>query len=92
MQLVQLRPDLAKFVSLGDEVIIVADDKLAVQIGSEGKAELSEEDVKLLKVSSPTNVSQHDEQDSDPNSLLIAATVLAVALLIAITKFANMRA
>ncbi len=50
VQLVQLRPDLAKFVSLGDEVIIVADDKLALQIGAEGKTELSEEDVKLLKM------------------------------------------
>ncbi len=92
LQLVQIRPDLAKFVSLGDEVIIVADDKLAVQIGTEGKAELSEEDVKLLKVSSPTNVSRHDGQDKNPNSLLIAATVLAVALLAVITKFVNMRA
>lgn len=50
LQLVQIRPDLAKFVSLGDEVIIVADDKLAVQIGAEGKTDLTEGDVKLLKM------------------------------------------
>ncbi|MCS7263348.1 MAG: VWA domain-containing protein [Armatimonadetes bacterium] len=83
LQLVQVRPDLAKFVSLGEEVVIVADEKLAVQIGSEGKTELSEEDVNLLRLSSPANVSQTDESSSSSNLpivVLIAFASLAIIL------------
>ncbi|MCS7187651.1 MAG: VWA domain-containing protein, partial [Armatimonadota bacterium] len=85
LQLVQIRPDLAKFVSLGEEVVIVADEKLAVQIGAEGKTELSGEDVKLLKLSSPANVSQTSGKENGTNLPLViflAFAVLTVLVLI----------
>jgi len=63
LQLVQARPDLAKFVSLGDEVVIVADEKLAIQIGAEGKTELSDEDIRSLRASSPKTVSLRESDE-----------------------------
>ncbi|MCX7969646.1 MAG: hypothetical protein N3B10_14325, partial [Armatimonadetes bacterium] len=69
----------------GEEVVIVADEKLAVQIGAEGKTELSGEDVKLLKLSSPANVSQTSGKENGTNLPLViflAFAVLTVLVLI----------
>lgn len=49
IQLLQINPELAKFISLGDEVIFVANDDLAIQVGAEGKEELSEAELQMLK-------------------------------------------
>jgi len=88
MQLIEVRPDLAKFVALGDEVIIAVDDKLAVQIGTEGKTELSDDDLKLLKASNPVSASRQGSHDSRQNNFLLAAVVVAAvgALLVAFAK------
>ncbi len=87
MQLIEVRPDLAKFVALGDEVIIAVDDKLAVQIGAEGKTELSDDDLKLLKASNPVSASHQGSHDSRQSNFLLAAVVVAVgALLVAFAK------
>lgn len=48
VQLVQARPDLAKFASLSEEVILVANEKVAVHIGTTGKEELSGDDLRVL--------------------------------------------
>lgn len=78
LQLVQARPDLAKFVSLGDEVVIVADEKLAIQIGAEGKTELSDEDIRSLRASSPISASlQNVPEKVQANSIPLAAILVA---------------
>jgi hypothetical protein len=87
MQLLEVRPDLAKFVALGDEVVIAVDDKLAVQIGAEGKTELSADDLKLLKASAPTSASnQGSHNGGRSNSLFAAISVAVGAMLFAFTK------
>jgi hypothetical protein len=48
LQLLQIRSDLAKFVSLADEIIVTVGDKLAVHIGKTGKSELSDDDLRIL--------------------------------------------
>jgi Ca-activated chloride channel family protein len=87
LQLIEVRPDLAKFVALGDEVVIAVDDKLAVQIGAEGKTELSDDDLKLLKASNSTSASRRGSHDgSQSNSLPAAVAIAAGALLVAFAK------
>jgi Ca-activated chloride channel family protein len=87
MQLLEVRPDLAKFVALGDEVVIAVDDKLAVQIGAEGKTELSADDLKLLKASAPTSASnQGSHNGGRSNSLFAAISVAVGAMLFAFAK------
>jgi len=82
LQLVQARSDLAKFVSLGDEVIIVIDDKLAVHIGAEGKTELSDDDLKLLKASTPASASNRGSQNGGRNNLLFATISVAIGTIL----------
>lgn len=87
LQLIEVRPDLAKFVALGDEVVIAVDDKLAVHIGVEGKTELSDDDLKLLKASAPTSASTQGNQNSEQSTPLFAAISVAVgAMLFAFAK------
>lgn len=82
IQLAQARPDLVKFVSLGDEVVFTVDDKLAIQIGEEGKTELSDEDLRLLKATSPSSVSHHIKpKEAQGNYALIVATTITILLL-----------
>ncbi|MCS3917772.1 VWA domain-containing protein [Fervidibacter sacchari] len=78
MQLIEVRPDLAKFIALGEDVIIAVDDKLAVQIGAEGKTELSDDDLKLLKASAPTSVSNRESHGGGQSNSLFAAILVAV--------------
>ncbi len=47
-QLLQIRPDLTRFVALGEEVIIVTNDRFAVHIGATGKTTLSDAELQLL--------------------------------------------
>ncbi len=83
LQLIEVRPDLAKFVALGDEVVIAVDDKLAVQIGVEGKTELSDYELKLLKASNPVSASRQGSLDGSQSNSLFAAIAIAVGVLLA---------
>ncbi|HID08420.1 MAG TPA: VWA domain-containing protein, partial [Armatimonadetes bacterium] len=67
-QLMRARPELAKYLSLGDEVTFVMGDNL-IQVGSNGKERLTEEELKALV---GEQVSMHKELSSVISEVVMA--------------------
>ncbi|MCS7223336.1 MAG: VWA domain-containing protein [Armatimonadetes bacterium] len=90
VKLTEARSVIRKWASLGEDVIVVLDDKTAVRFGPSGKEDLSEEEIKELFRAVPQITAGRSSEGTSPQwvvwSIVTATSLVAVTTLLYIGK------